>query len=274
MKRVIVIWMIIILPISCQEKGKPDNIIKKEKEANQLEYNDGIYIEKYENGNVKIKTVMKDKKIHGEFVEYYESGKVRETGIMSKGIKNGVWKTYYENGEFKEVGQYNNKGELSFKLDEQDFIFDTLLLDSKKIKILIPKNWKTNTSNGIVLCSSRKICHDSVDFCPNITITKEKIQNGLSFSDYIDINVELLKSQSTFVKVVKEYEFTLNGLSTYQTSYLLKSNDVDLGALTTWIDLNGVVYIISGAALNGKEGEFLKYRGLFREIALSFSVIL
>lgn len=266
-----IIFITIFLPISCQQNEMIENSANEEI-INKLEKNELPYIEKYENGQIKIKTFNKDKKYHGEYVELYKNGNLKEKGVMSKGLKTGVWKTYYEDGDLKEVNQYN-KGELTFKLDKYDFIFDTLFIDSNKIKILSPTNWESKSSNGTLLYYSRKRCNDSVSFCPNITIAKEKIREGLKFNDYIDINIELLESQSSFIRIIKKYEFTLNGLPSYQTSYLLEENGIGLGALSTWIKVDDVSYVITGIAMNGKEGEFLKYRGLFREIALSFLVI-
>ncbi|AXG74626.1 hypothetical protein DVK85_10425 [Flavobacterium arcticum] len=89
-------------------------------------YSQKPYIEKYDNGQLKIQAFVKDNTLDGSYLEYYENGNIKTKGSyrdceyktnvthislfscsvgrhqlqnkISYGKKNGLWEYYYENG--------------------------------------------------------------------------------------------------------------------------------------------------------------------------------
>lgn len=70
----------------------------------------GVFHEYYQNGNIKIKGVLKNGKRDGDWSYFYENGKLWSWGEYTEGVRNGASSVYYENGVLKMEGNYfNNK---------------------------------------------------------------------------------------------------------------------------------------------------------------------
>jgi antitoxin component YwqK of YwqJK toxin-antitoxin module len=63
--------------------------------------NENIYIEYYENGNMKIESTMIDGKFNGIYKKYHENGKIKIESFMLDGKFNGIYKEYFQNGKIK-----------------------------------------------------------------------------------------------------------------------------------------------------------------------------
>lgn len=96
-----------------------------------LIYSQTEYLEKYDNGEIKIKGSLIDSVLLGKYTEYYKNGQVKTTGEfknceyktnrvevfvgrcgadfytkLAQGRKHGVWTEYYENGVLKSKSNY------------------------------------------------------------------------------------------------------------------------------------------------------------------------
>lgn len=70
----------------------------------------GVFHEYYQNGNIKIKGILKNGKRDGDWSYFYENGKLWSWGEYTEGVRNGASSVYYENGVLKMEGNYfNNK---------------------------------------------------------------------------------------------------------------------------------------------------------------------
>ena len=80
--------------------------------CNQSEKTNEIIVEKYNNGNVKIKRQLNSMNdtTNVIYLEYYENGQLMRSGPMKDSIIYGQWKFYYDNGKLKEQG--------TFKIDD------------------------------------------------------------------------------------------------------------------------------------------------------------
>jgi antitoxin component YwqK of YwqJK toxin-antitoxin module len=100
---------------------------------NIFAYSQEKYIEKYENGNIKIDGYIFDKTLDSIFKEYYENGEIKQEGffrncnyetnriklytsscgygnsseLIQNGKKHGTWKSYYTNGKIQSITNYH-----------------------------------------------------------------------------------------------------------------------------------------------------------------------
>lgn len=254
------------------ENNKTENSEMKENgnKPNKEIAKDSTYVEYYENGSKKVIADTVNGKYHGLYNRFYMNGNIAESGIMINGFKSGVWKGYNEKGILVNVAEYYND-KLLFNLDKSNFSLLPKAIEQEGIEINIPINWETkdgDTPN--MLFVSQKKCDEATVFCPNITLTKEKLKDDMNLGDYLQSSIELLNKQLSNFKPVAKGEVLINGLSAFQITYLMQVNGVKLGGITTWINSNDTIYIITGMAINETNSEFLKYKGLFQEITDTF----
>ena len=76
--------------------------------CNQTDITNEIIVEKFNNGNVKIKRQLNSINDTSNFIytEYYENGQLMRSGPMKDSIIYGQWKFYYDNGKLKEQGTF------------------------------------------------------------------------------------------------------------------------------------------------------------------------
>ncbi len=181
-------------------------------------------------------------------------------------IKDGVLKEYNELNALMKVDLYYNDS-LLFNLDLDDYDFVDKKL-SNKMTISVPEKWQTSDLEYGDLAIV-KSCSEI--FCPNFTITKEKVNDR--FDLYLDKNIGLLSKQFNVFKLIAQGGKKINTLESYQITYLMEVDNVRLGGITTWVKKDEVIYILTGMAINEKNSEFLKYKVLFQEIVESFRSI-
>jgi len=258
--------VISIVLFSCEVKSK--SIIQKEGNIKEETIvNDNIYLEYHNNGNKKIEANIQNGKFNGKYIKFYKNGSIEEVGIMVDGLKNNVCKKYDQKGILIEVNQFFDDN-VTLSLSVTDFLLEDTILDSNRIKLGSPIYWdRVEIENTNVLFACQKKENKSV-FSPNFTLTKEDLP--INFDEYLKKNIEILENSLPFFKRIGQGNLIINNLPAYQISYLMLINGVKLGGVTTWINNNGVIYVITGIAINEVDGEFLKYKGLFQEISRTF----
>lgn len=73
--------------------------------------NNGESIQRYKNGVIRMRGIMKDGKRDGLWKSWYENGLPWSETTFSSGIKNGKTVTWYENGSKRYEGTYTNDRE-------------------------------------------------------------------------------------------------------------------------------------------------------------------
>lgn len=227
------------------------------------------HVEYYENGEIKLEAEILDGLFNGSFREYNSNGSLSKTGNMVKGRKNGIWRTFDQSGSLESAELYN-LDELLFELDPNDFLFESVLFDGQNMEILLPAKWENKlTSNNNILIQSVKKCDASIGFCPNLTVAVERIGLNISPEDYINKSVETMTNQFPDLRVIAQGDVIINGLSSFQITYIFQTEGIKLGGITTWIFSSDKAYVVTGMASNQEKSEFLRYKDYFQEISSS-----
>lgn len=251
----VVIISLCLLVAACSDKVKENDM------------NEAI-----DNTSFKVIATKKDGKYHGQYALVDTKGNIIESGIMIEGMKNGVWKYYNDEGSLKKVLQYYNDS-VVFELDKSDFSLLSFNIDNDQFVIDIPINWGTEVKrDSRILLISKKKCDSSYVFCPNMTITKETLNEDIELVNYLNASLNTLRQKMQNLKIVNKGEVIINGFPSYQLTYTAEFNNTKLGGLITWIRKDDDIYIITGMAMN-ENSAFLKYKGLYQEVALSFKYL-
>ncbi len=72
---------------------------------------DGESIERYKNGVIKMRGILKNGKREGLWKSWYEDGTLWSETTFKEGIKNGATTTYYPNGKKRYEGFYKDDDE-------------------------------------------------------------------------------------------------------------------------------------------------------------------
>jgi antitoxin component YwqK of YwqJK toxin-antitoxin module len=72
----------------------------------EADVEDGMLIQRYNDGSPKVKGRYKDGKLQGDYREYYPDEDIRVQGQYQQGKKTGYWYYYRRNGNLKKKGRY------------------------------------------------------------------------------------------------------------------------------------------------------------------------
>lgn len=117
MKKIVLILVILLLSLTIFAKEGIKNNSKIEKEDEKIyivgkdDYTGvytGIFIIKYENGNIEEERRYKDGLFHGELKYYYKTGQLASISIYNNGIKDGIFKYYTKDGELSHEVVWEN----------------------------------------------------------------------------------------------------------------------------------------------------------------------
>lgn len=266
MKKVLVYSFLVFFLVGCKNENKMDSKNKSLKNMESKESKQFNYFEYYENNKIRLRAKKADEVFHGRYEEFYKNGNLKLSGAMNSDKKVSVWRNFEEEGNLKSVNLYkadsiiNTFGPKNFELSYTKI---------KGLEIKVPTSWITDKNiDSTVLLTSRKNCKDKSSFCPNYSLQLYNlIDLNLSFEEFINLNLKKMNNQSSFFKVIDQgtppYE-----KKAFQVIYILKSkNNYKLAGVSTFIQINDFVFIITGMAPNEEEDEFIEYKVLFQEIS-------
>lgn len=246
---------------SCNES------VKKTKDFQTGPNGDTIMVSYFDNGTRSEETTIKNGVPNGPSTSYYQNGNVKETGLLTNGHKNSIWKFYDSSSHLSQVQHYADDKPV-YNLPVDDFTFDKKSNDKAGFSLKLPHKWITAFSDSSALMTSHKNC-DSDVFCPNIIITKGSM-TGTSFTSFADTVKRALMSQFTGCRIVTERIFEIDKKPSYQAAFTFVNENRQLAGLVTVIQHQSDIYNIISIADNEPAGSFLKYKGLFEDIAWSF----
>ncbi len=97
--------------VVAQEQPKPDSVMNfttGSKQDTDTVLKNGESIERYKNGVIKMRGIMKNGKRDGTWKSWYEDGTPWRETTFAEGVKNGPTSTWYENGKKRYEGFYTN----------------------------------------------------------------------------------------------------------------------------------------------------------------------
>lgn len=140
--------------------------------CNQSEKTNEIIVEKFNNGNIKIKRQLTSMNDTTNFIylEYYENGQLMRSGPMKDSIIYGQWKFYYDNGKLKEQGTFIiddslNSGEWTYRyimplkdekgniINEPDSLWSRayrIEREKKNLHVCKEGGWEYYHENGVI----------------------------------------------------------------------------------------------------------------------------
>jgi hypothetical protein len=246
---------------SCSES------MKKNKDFQTGANGDSVMVNYSDNGTRSDETTIKNGVPNGPYISYYQNGSIKETGLLINGLRNSVWKFFDSSNNLSQVRHYADD-KVIYNLPVSDFTFDKKSNDKAGFSLKLPRSWVTAFSDSSRLMTSHKNC-DSDVFCPNIIITKG-LMTGNSFTSFADSVKRTLVSQFKGSHVVTERIFEIDKKPSYQAAFTFENENMHLAGLVTVIQHRSDVFNIISIADNEPAGSFLKYKGLFEEIAYSF----
>jgi antitoxin component YwqK of YwqJK toxin-antitoxin module len=203
---------------------------------------------------------------NGLYKSYYPNGMIRETGHMKDDKRDGLWFFYNTDSTLLNAYHYSNDSIIKI-LDKSDFDFSEIIIPNNRLRINIPSAWAKNVvDQGEVLFTARKECGLG-KFCPNIVITIYRPEQKYSFSAFTKQYLEFLRTAYPNVGVIYERSLIIDNKSAYQWALTFRQENVNLGAINTLVNAANGILIISEMAPNESTGDFLKYKGLFEQIA-------
>ena len=96
--------------------------VDKEKPKN------GLYIERYDNDQLKFEQNYKDGNLHGRFISWYKSGQKKSEGNYEDGSHQGKWTFWNENGDAEGWTHYRPPNVKKFIRPHKVIIFLLLIL--------------------------------------------------------------------------------------------------------------------------------------------------
>ncbi|HMI60789.1 MAG TPA: hypothetical protein VK518_07775 [Puia sp.] len=228
---------------------------------------DSVQVNYFDNGTRSDETSIKNGVPNGPYTSYYQNGSIKETGLLINGRKGTIWKIFDSSNKLLRV-QHFDDDKVIFDLPVDDFTFERKSNDKAGFSIKLPRSWITAFSDSSALMTSHKNC-DSGVFCPNIIITKGLMTTN-SFTSFGDTIKRTLMSHFNGCRIVTERQFEIDKKPSYQAAFMFEAENRQLAGVVTVIQHQTEVYNIISMAGNEPSGSFLKYKGLFEEIAYSF----
>ncbi len=99
---------------------------------------------------------------------------------------------------------------------------------------------------------------------------RTEIPRGVSFNQFLSLNIKDLQSSYQELKVKEENRDTIAGKQVYEIMYFVRVGEQKLGVLSAYFNLENESYIVTCIA-EGRGEEFVKYKDLFSEIIRSSS---
>ena len=260
-----VLFFICLLFVRCTNSERKDSQVSILKNSN----GDSLQITYFYNGNKKSEAILKNDQINGLYIAYYENGSIKETGLMENNHKLNIWKSFDSAGTLKNVRHYY-MDTVVYELPPVDFIFEERSSKETSFSIKVPKYWGSQLENPSLLFMAYKP-DSTFFFTPNITITKDSA-NVESLEQHVSSTKNILSGNLSNLKIFTERVLLINTKDAYQMGFRFDQKDKNIGALLTIIKDNTTYYNITEMAGNEPPGSFLKYKGLFEEVANSFKL--
>lgn len=200
------------------------------------------------------------------------NGKIIGKGQLYNNTPSGAWLKYDANGNV--VSAVHFAGDATYQLDETDFKTERVTLDKMGISFVKPISWDTvSPFNPLTFASYEKNISDAGLFMkPNINISKGTLEAGQTLESLSADMMNMRHNSSGRVDVVDEVYLTIDSCKAFRRYGKYSTEEGTVGFLDALVVKGTTLYVISCAAQNNQQGEFLKYQAVFETLVLSIQI--
>lgn len=221
----------------------------------------------------KLIITHRDGKVEDEAVLLDASGKIKARGQLYNNLPTGAWLKYDADGNVLSAAQYSD-GVVKYNLDADDFKTERVNMKEMGISFVIPVKWDTvSPFNPLTFVSYEKEVNEpGIIMKPNINISKGTMEAGQTLESLAADMLNMLHSSVGRVELVDEAYLTIDSCRSFRRYGMYYTDDNKVGFLDAIIVKGSTIYVISCAAQNREQGEFLKYQAVFENLVMSVEV--
>jgi YD repeat-containing protein len=200
------------------------------------------------------------------------SGKIIGKGQLYGNKPTGAWLKYDADGNV--ISAIHYAGETTYQLDETDFKTERVHLEKMGISFVKPVSWDTvSPFNPLTFASyEKKISDAGVFMRPNINISKGTLEMGQTLESLAADMLNMRHNMASRVDPVDEAYLTIDSCRAFRRYGMYYTEEGAVGFLDAIVVKGTTLYVISCAAQNNAQGEFLKYQAVFEVLVLSMQV--
>lgn len=200
------------------------------------------------------------------------NGKILSRGHLLNNQPTGAWLKYDESGNVIQAVHYT--GTSTLQLDAEDFITERVVMSEMGITFVKPLNWDTvSPYNPKTFVSYEKnISAEGLLMKPNINISKGNLEPGQTLESLAAEMLNMLHNAVGRVELVDEAYVTIDSCRSFRRYGMYYTDDNKIGFMDAIIVHGSTIYVVSCAAQNKEQGEFLQYQSVFESLLLSIQV--
>lgn len=201
------------------------------------------------------------------------SGKIKARGQFYENKPVGAWLKYDATGNVVSAVQFT-EGVAKYNLDAEDFKTERVEMKEMGISYVKPLKWDTvSPYNPKTFVSYEKDVDEAgLIMRPNINIVKGTMEPGQTLESLAAQMLNTLHANVGRVELVDEAYLTIDSCKSFRRYGMYYTDDNKVGFLDAIIVKGTTMYVISCAAQNREQGEFLKYQAVFESLVLSVEV--
>ena len=200
------------------------------------------------------------------------NGKIIGKGQLLNGVPTGAWLKYDGNGNV--VSAVHFAGTTTYQLDADDFKTERVEMKEMGISFVKPVNWDTVSpfNPGTFVSYEKNISGNGLLMKPNINISKGNLEAGQTLESLAADMLNMLHNTVGRVELVDEAYLTIDSCKSFRRYGMYYTEENKVGFLDAIIVHGSTIYVISCAAQNREQGEFLRYQSVFENLVLSVQV--
>lgn len=201
------------------------------------------------------------------------SGKIIARGKFLNNAPAGAWLRYDSDGNVISAVHYSD-GQPKYILDQNDFKTERVSMPEMGISFVMPLQWDTvSPFNPKTFVSYEKnISEPGLIMKPNINIAKGTLEPGQTLEQLAADQLNMLHQTVGRVELVDESYLMIDSCRTFQRYGMYYTENNKVGFLDAIVVSGNNLYVISCAAQNREQGEFLKYQAVFENLVKSIEV--
>lgn len=201
------------------------------------------------------------------------NGNISARGYMFDNRLSGAWLKYDAGGNVITAVHYS-EGVPKYSLDANDFKTERVEMKEMGISFAVPVNWDTvSPFNPKTFVSYEKeVNAEGIMMNPNINIAKGSLEAGQTLETMAAEQLNMLHQTVGRVELVDESYITIDSCKAFRRYGMYYTEDNKVGFLDAIIVNGNDIYVISCAAQNREQGEFLKYQSVFENLVMSIQI--